>query len=71
MGESAYESDRTLIGSAAFRARITADYETVHPQSTPRKFADTAAATQLVVGTGQTKSVLAQPKMFPALYVLF
>lgn len=51
MGESAYESDRMLIGYAVFRARITADNQTVHRKSTPRKVADTAAATQLLVGT--------------------
>jgi hypothetical protein len=45
--KSAYESDRTLIGSAVFRARITVDYETVRLRLHPG-FADAAHAIRLM-----------------------
>jgi len=66
--KSAYESDRTLIGSAVFWARITVDYETVHLEATPGVCGRGTRHTH--DGRQRAKRVLAQQKTFLALYVL-
>ncbi|OBF33832.1 hypothetical protein A5724_01475 [Mycobacterium sp. ACS1612] len=65
---SVYESDRTLIGSAGFRTRITADDETVHLEATP---GTRRPSTQQLDRVHRIlKSVAAQPKIFLTLIML-